>query len=521
GFYFAYENGRNNDGGCGSPAPVTAGQWVFVAATFDGLTKTCKVYVDGVLIDTQLNAYELPDTGVDLEIGQAGYKSRLFVGLIDDVRIHSGALTATEIAALANGGSLPPPDDTPPSAATGLTATAASESQIDLSWTAASDADSGVASYNIYRNGTRVGSSSGTSFSDMGLTEATSYTYEVSAVNGAGLEGSRSGPVTRSTLADTTAPTIVRVSAGSAGSSVQVAFSEPVDQASATNAANYQIDNGVLVSSASLAGDLMTVTLTTSSYVEGTYTLTVSGVRDRATTPNTIGPNSQMTYTFALKLVVSNLLVASGATYEVVEDGLVTDALIYIDRGATFIDIPAGLTGATYIKTANDDKFSTDDPFLTFEVNRDVTIYVAHAESSRPAWLASFADTGDQLVSGSAVYALLSKDFPAGTVALGGNGGKRNMYSVVLPAGTSSGSAPPVTFPTLPGMSGPAQDLDGDGTAEDVNGNGRRDFADIVVLFNNLGGSEVTGNVALFDFSVDGQVNMADVVALFDDLTGG
>jgi chitodextrinase len=87
-----------------------------------------------------------------------------------------------------------------------LTATAVSASQIDLSWTAASDPESGVASYKVYRNGTVVATPTGTSFSDTGLAGSTSYTYQVSAVNGAGLEGPKSASAS-TTTPDGTPPT--------------------------------------------------------------------------------------------------------------------------------------------------------------------------------------------------------------------------------------------------------------------------------------------------------------------------
>ena len=75
-----------------------------------------------------------------------------------------------------------------------------------------------------------------------------------------------------------------------------------------------------------------------------------------------------------------------------------------------------------------------------------------------------------------------------------------------------------VTFPTLAGMDAPAQDLDGDGTAEDVNGNGLFDFADILHMFLLLDSPEVQDNFPDFDFNANGAADMADVVSIFDML---
>ena len=196
-------------------------------------------------------------------------------------------------------------DSTPPTAPTGLSASPVSESQIDLAWTAADDPESGIHHYNVYRDTVLIDTATGTSYSDTGLSEATSYTYEVSAVNGAMAEGPRSGPVAEQTLADTTAPTLESVSATSA-SQVEVVFSEAVEQASAETVANYAIDKGVTVSSAALQGDTETVVLTVSALSQGvTYTLTVSNVTDRASIPNPIAAGAQQTFAYVVEQSLS------------------------------------------------------------------------------------------------------------------------------------------------------------------------------------------------------------------------
>jgi hypothetical protein len=102
-------------------------------------------------------------------------------------------------------------DATPPTTPQNLNAVPTSEFQIDLNWQAASDPESGISRYKVYRNGTFIGQSSTTSFSDTGLAENSTYVYEVLAVNGAGLESEQSAPVSAATLADTTAPAVVSV----------------------------------------------------------------------------------------------------------------------------------------------------------------------------------------------------------------------------------------------------------------------------------------------------------------------
>jgi hypothetical protein len=85
-------------------------------------------------------------------------------------------------------------DTTAPSTPGSLSATAASSTRVDLTWTASSDAV-GVMGYRVYRNGSTaplasVGSGILT-YSDTTVAGGTSYTYQVSAVDAAGNESGR------------------------------------------------------------------------------------------------------------------------------------------------------------------------------------------------------------------------------------------------------------------------------------------------------------------------------------------
>ncbi len=61
-------------------------------------------------------------------------------------------------------------------------------------------------------------------------------------------------------------------------------------------------------------------------------------------------------------------------------------------------------------------------------------------------------------------------------------------------------------------------DPDGDGLYEDINGNGRKDFNDVVVFFNYL--EWVTGNqpISSFDFNGNGRIDFNDIIKLFEEL---
>jgi hypothetical protein len=77
---------------------------------------------------------------------------------------------------------------------------------------------------------------------------------------------------------------------------IQLVFSEQIEKVSAENKANYQINNGIIVEKATLANDGLTVTISTSSHLPGTYTIVVNNIKDRAPNPNFIVSNSSITY---------------------------------------------------------------------------------------------------------------------------------------------------------------------------------------------------------------------------------
>ncbi|HYE87786.1 MAG TPA: proprotein convertase P-domain-containing protein [Vicinamibacterales bacterium] len=85
-------------------------------------------------------------------------------------------------------------DTTAPTVPSGITASAASSSAINLSWTASSDTGgSGLSGYKIERctgasctDFAQVGTTASTSFADSGLAAATTYRYRVRAYDGAG-----------------------------------------------------------------------------------------------------------------------------------------------------------------------------------------------------------------------------------------------------------------------------------------------------------------------------------------------
>jgi hypothetical protein len=104
----------------------------------------------------------------------------------------TGAVDDSQVVTTLTGGAAPPPPNGAPYAASGLTATA-SNTNVNLSWTAGS----GATSYNLYRaaesggEGTNpvVTGITGTSYTDTNLNSGTPYYYLVAAVNSSGPAG--------------------------------------------------------------------------------------------------------------------------------------------------------------------------------------------------------------------------------------------------------------------------------------------------------------------------------------------
>jgi hypothetical protein len=184
-----------------------------------------------------------------------------------------------------------PTDPTPPTAPQQVTGVPVEHDGIDLSWTPATDSETGIVQYRVFREGSLIATVKGWTYSDRGLSELTEYSYEVSAENTHGLVGAKSAAVQVTTFGDQTAPDLSSVTGSGSSIEVTAVFDEAVDETSSETAANYQLNHGVTVSGAALDPDLQTVTLTTTPLTEHrSYTLTTSAVKDRAQSPNTVSP---------------------------------------------------------------------------------------------------------------------------------------------------------------------------------------------------------------------------------------
>ncbi|MFA6105309.1 MAG: hypothetical protein WC725_01770 [Patescibacteria group bacterium] len=99
-------------------------------------------------------------------------------------------------------------DTSAPSAPTGVTATAISGTQINVSWAPSTD-NVGVVGYQIFQNGILIASTTALSYSGTQLTPEGTYTYTIAACDAAGNVSLQSLPATVTTpILDTIAPSV-------------------------------------------------------------------------------------------------------------------------------------------------------------------------------------------------------------------------------------------------------------------------------------------------------------------------
>jgi len=184
------------------------------AASTDNVAVTgYRVYRGGSLLTTLGAVTTLQNTGLS-----AATTYSYTVEAIDAAGNASGqsaAASATTPAA---------PDTTAPSTPSGLSASAASSSQISLSWTASTD-NVAVTGYRVYRDGsllTTLGAV--TTLQNTGLSAATTYSYTVQVIDAAGNASDQSAAASATTPAatDTTPPSVPTGLKGRAGSPTQV-----------------------------------------------------------------------------------------------------------------------------------------------------------------------------------------------------------------------------------------------------------------------------------------------------------
>jgi chitodextrinase len=289
-----------------------------------GSVASYRVYRDGALVGSPTGT-TFTDTGLT-----SAQTYSYTVSAVDGSNVESAPTAPLPVTTL---------DTVPPSIPTGLAQSALGTTTVGLTWTASSD-NVAVTGYDVLRNGSVVGTTTGTTYTDSNLTAATGYSYTVRARDAAGNTSSESTPLPVTTL--TAPPTNLRTTAV-AGTSVALAWDAP-----SGSVAGYRVyRGGTLVGSPT--GTTFTDTGLTSAQ---TYSYTVTAVSPAnvesgatpplpVTTPDTVAPSIPGTPTTTTVTATSVGLTWTASSdnvavtgYDVLRDG----SVIATTSGTTYTD---------------------------------------------------------------------------------------------------------------------------------------------------------------------------------------
>ncbi|MFD0670978.1 DUF4832 domain-containing protein [Cohnella sp. GCM10027633] len=158
-------------------------------------------------------------------------------------RDSSYAVLLVDSITVDGGGSGGGGDTVAPSAPAALASSGVTTNSISLTWSASTD-NVGVTGYTVFRGATQVGTPTGTSFTDTGLSAGTAYSYTVKARDAAGNLSAASSAlsVTTSAASDTTAPSAPSnlASPSKTSSSVNLTWSASTDNVGVTGYAVFR-----------------------------------------------------------------------------------------------------------------------------------------------------------------------------------------------------------------------------------------------------------------------------------------
>ncbi|OYR41127.1 hypothetical protein DJ82_06365 [Halorubrum sp. Ib24] len=234
-----------------------------------------------------------------------------------------------------------------------------------------------------------------------------------------------------------------------------------------------------------------------------TDTVTVTVEDDEADPPGdedppTDGPSTEVSLSPESELVA----VGDSAEYDVVVDD--ADGGVGVYSMTVTVDDPS-------VASITDASVSNVDENLT-----DVEIAEDGSSATMEAVLVDTDDNGSVTLGTVTVESAAegTTDVSLDVSELGDESG--NAYEVTAASGATLAASTLVVGDS----DAPAQDPDGDGVYEDVNGDGSVDVLDVQTLFADRDGSVVQNSPDAFDFNGDGEFSLLDIQTLFAEETG-
>jgi hypothetical protein len=205
-------------------------------------------------------------------------------------------------------------DTTPPTIPKNLSATAASSSQINLSWAGSTDTV-GVAGYFIYRGGSQIANvTTSLNYQDTGLNPSTLYVYTVAAYDAAGNVSAQSSPASATTLSNGLLISITAPANGGSVSGLVTVSANATDNLVVTGV-QFQIDGTNLGSPVPGPGPSFSTPWDTTTASNGSHTVSAvatdtannqASASVNVTVNNTVGP--------VISRVSAGSISSSGAT---------------------------------------------------------------------------------------------------------------------------------------------------------------------------------------------------------------
>ena len=378
-----------------------------VAPTIDATPPTAPAGLAATL-NTSTNAIDLSWTAATDNVAVTGY--RIFrdggttpINTVNGTTFsdngqsgtHSYVVAAIDAAGnqsdLSNSASAtaPLPDTTPPAAPEGLTANASSSSTIDLSWSASTD-DVAVTGYQIFRDGgaTAIGTTTGTTFGDIGLAPESTHSYAVVALDAAGNRSALSNTASATTLSappvDVTppaAPSNLTATVDVATNAIKLAWTASTDDVGVTGYRVFR-DGG--------ATPISTVTGTAFSDAgqSGTHSYAVAAI-DAAGNQSGLSNTATATVPTQTQVLLTNLTLSptrvtapAASTGTVTLSGGAPAGGVSVTlrssetRKATVpatVTVPEGATSATFVITTFADRLGGGDNPVTISATLGVT----------------------------------------------------------------------------------------------------------------------------------------------------
>ena len=189
-------------------------------------------------------------------------------------------------------------DTTAPTVPTGVNGNVStSPFQIALSWTASVDTGSGVGGYDVFRNGTQIGTSTSTAYTDTTMACTTQYNYTVAAYDNAVPPNVSAQSSPWSTTTPSIAPTVPTGLAKVSATSTQVVLSWSASTDYCMTLTGYKIyRGGTQIGTSTTTGytDSTVSGTTTYSYTVASYDSANTSAQSSplsVTTPDTIPPS--------------------------------------------------------------------------------------------------------------------------------------------------------------------------------------------------------------------------------------